>query len=360
MNTPDAIVIGGGQAGLATAHILRTRALRPVVLEAGPEPVGSWPHYCDSLTLFSPARYSALPGLAFGGDPHRYPHRDEVVAYLRRYAARLDAEIRTGEQVTTVKRHDGRFLVSTSTGAQLEAPMVIAATGGFSRPHRPELPGLPGFTGTLLHSSDYRAPGPFAGKRVVVVGAGNSAVLVAVELAAHADVTLATRGRIRFVRQRFLGRDVHLWTTITGLDALPVGPWLATVPGSPVFDCGRFRAALARRRPYQRPMFRRVDGTTVTWSDGSREDVDAIILATGYRPALDYLAPLRTVSPSGRPLHRAGASTTLPGLGYVGLGWQRGLASATLRGVGRDAAHVLSRLLARLPARTRSSAAIRT
>ncbi|SDM34252.1 flavin-containing monooxygenase [Allokutzneria albata] len=355
MNTPNAVVIGGGQAGLATAHVLRTRGLRPVVLEAGPEPVGSWPHYCDSLTLFSPARYSALPGLAFDGDPHRYPHRDEVVAYLQRYAAHLDAEIRTGEQVTNVAHRDGRFQVTTGTGAQFEAPMVIAATGGFSRPYRPELPGLADFTGTLLHSSDYRVPGPLAGQRVVVVGAGNSAVLVAVELATHADVTLATRGRIRFVRQRLFGRDVHFWTTITGLDALPVGPWLATPPGSPVFDHGRFRAALARRQPYQRPMFSRVDGTTVTWSDGSREDIDAIILATGYRPALDYLAPLRTVTPSGRPLHRAGASSTHLGLGYVGLGWQRGLASATLRGVGRDAAYLVSRLLSRLPALTRMS-----
>jgi putative flavoprotein involved in K+ transport len=87
VKSPDVIVIGAGQSGLAAAHALIVRGLRPVVLEAGPVPVGSWPHYYDSLTLFSPARYSSLPGLPFPGDPQRYPHRDEVVDYLRRYAA---------------------------------------------------------------------------------------------------------------------------------------------------------------------------------------------------------------------------------------------------------------------------------
>ena len=94
MNSPDAIVVGAGQAGLAAARSLLARGLNPVVLEAGPEPVGSWPRYYDSLVLFSPARYSALPGLPFPGDPQRYPHRDEVVDYLRRYAATLDADTR--------------------------------------------------------------------------------------------------------------------------------------------------------------------------------------------------------------------------------------------------------------------------
>ncbi|MGH3152199.1 MAG: FAD-dependent oxidoreductase, partial [Streptosporangiaceae bacterium] len=112
----DVIVIGAGQSGLAAARALQAHGIRPVVLEAGPEPAGSWPHYYDSLTLFSPAGYSSMPGLDFPGDPGRYPHRDEVAAYLRRYAAGLGADIRTSMPVTAVQAHDqGGFLVHAAT-----------------------------------------------------------------------------------------------------------------------------------------------------------------------------------------------------------------------------------------------------
>jgi putative flavoprotein involved in K+ transport len=100
----DVVIIGAGQSGLAAARALQGHGIHPVILKAGPEPAGSWPHYYDSLTLFSPASYSSLPGLGFPGDPVGYPHRDEVVAYLRRYAATLDADIRTNTPVTAVRR----------------------------------------------------------------------------------------------------------------------------------------------------------------------------------------------------------------------------------------------------------------
>ena len=101
----DVVVIGAGQSGLSAARALQAHGIRPVVLEAGPEPVGSWPHYYDSLTVFSPAGYSSMPGLDFPGDPGHYPHRDEVASYLRRYAAGLGADIRTSTPVTAVEAH---------------------------------------------------------------------------------------------------------------------------------------------------------------------------------------------------------------------------------------------------------------
>ena len=131
MNDNDAIIIGGGQSGLAAAHALLTQGMQPVVLEAGDEPVGSWPHYYDSLTLFSPARYSALPGMAFPGDPDHYPRRDEVIDYLTRYATRLDADIRTHHRVTSVTTQGQGFAIHTTDNQVLTAPIVIAATGGW-------------------------------------------------------------------------------------------------------------------------------------------------------------------------------------------------------------------------------------
>ncbi|MFF5449813.1 flavin-containing monooxygenase [Streptomyces sp. NPDC012950] len=245
----DVAVIGGGQSGLATAHALLRRGLQPVVLEASGQAAGSWPRYYDSLTLFSPARYSSLPGMPFpGADRDRYPHRDEVVAYLTAYADRLDADIRTGQCVTSVRRNGSAFEVVLEGGGRLTARAVVAASGTFGRPHRPALPGLEGFTGHVLHAADYRSPAPFTGGgRPVVVGAGNSAVQIAAELAATARVTLATRGPVKFAAQRILGRDLHFWTARTGLDIAPLWP-------APAASAG---AAGPRRRPLPRRPGRR-------------------------------------------------------------------------------------------------------
>jgi putative flavoprotein involved in K+ transport len=350
----DTIIIGGGQAGLATARVARDLGRTPVVLEAARSAAGSWPHYYDSLTLFSPARRSALPGAPFPGDPDGYPTRDEVIAYLAGYAERLDADIRTGHRVVKVAaasgagagERAGRALeVVTESGESFTAPVVIAATGAFSRPHRPELPGLGSFTGTVLHSSQYRRPGEFAGRRVVIVGGGNSAVQIAIELAEHSRVTLATRHPLRFMPQRVAGVDMHIWLQRTGLDTAGWARRLLTGgKGTPVLDTGAYRERIATGNPDRRPLFTRLDGDQVVWDDGTREHVDVVLLATGYRPGVDYLADLGALDADGMPLHRGGISTTHPGLGYVGLEWQRSFASATLRGVGADARHVLTRL----------------
>ncbi|MBC7303362.1 MAG: NAD(P)/FAD-dependent oxidoreductase [Nocardia sp.] len=343
----DAIVVGAGQSGLAAAHHLGEHGLRTAVVEAGPEPVGSWPHYYDSLTLFSPAKYSALPGFPFPGDPDRYPHRDEVVDYLRRYAATVTADIHTGQAVTGVD-HDGReFTAHTGIGHSYTAPRLIAATGGFGTPNLPALPGQADFTGNIVHAGRYRSPADFAGQRVIVVGAGNSAVQIATELALTAEVTVASRTPVTFVPQRPLGRDMHFWFRHSGLDTLPIGHLISEPPTAPVFDTGRYRRALSAGEPVARTMFTRLEADTAIWPDGTRDEVDTIVLATGYRPNPAYLDDIGALDATGKPLHRKGISTTHPGLGYLGLEWQRSLSSASLRGVGRDARWLSSRLAGR-------------
>ncbi|MFF2025083.1 flavin-containing monooxygenase [Streptomyces sp. NPDC058171] len=345
----DVVVIGGGQSGLVSARALVRQGLKPVVLEASDRAAGSWPRYYDSLALFSPARYSSLPGLPFPGDPDHYPHRDEVVAYLTDYATRLDADIRTGHRVHAVRRTGHGFEVETDGGDRLATRAVVAASGSFGRPHRPDLPGLDAFTGTVLHAADYRDPAPFAEQRVIVVGAGNSAVQIASELAEVARVTLATRGTVRYAPQRILGRDLHFWFARTGIDRAPLGRFLDVPPPQPVIDDGRYRAALTRGEPDRRPLFAGIDGATVTWVDGAREEVDAIVLATGYRPDLPYLAHLDgALDAAGRPRNREGRSLAHPGLVFLGLEWQRSLTSNSLRGVGRDAARAARHLAALL------------
>jgi putative flavoprotein involved in K+ transport len=342
MSVVKTIIIGGGQSGLAAARACLELGQTPVVLEAGADATGSWPRYYDSLTLFSPARYSALPGMPFRGDLDRYPHRDEVVAYLARYAASLDVDIRTHTRVVAVSSLDGGFAVDAADGTRFTAASVIAASGSFSSPHLPTLPGQEGFAGTLLHSAGYANPEPYAGQRVVVVGAGNSAVQIAYELAKVASVTLATNKPVRWFPQRPLGRDIHFWFQITGFDRLP--RQVDAPPTQPVLDTGIYRGALADGLMGRRPMFRRFDGEHLVWSDGSRERVDAVLFATGFRPSLDYLHPLGALDERGRPRHTHGLSTTHKGLGFLGLEWQRSPASNSLRGVGRDARYLVRKL----------------
>jgi putative flavoprotein involved in K+ transport len=340
------VVIGAGQSGLAAAHALDELSVPVVVLEAADRPAGSWPRYYDSLRLFSPAAFSSMPGMPFPGDPDSYPSRDEVADYLERYAAYIPVEIQTNTRVTSVRQEDREFVIFTADGRQLRAAGIVAASGSFSNPYQPIFPGQSDFTGQLLHVAEYRNPIPYMGMRVIVVGAGDSAAQVANELAPVADVTLAARHPLRFIPQRIAGKDVHYWLRETGFDSLPA-QWLSKISGgSLITDSVGFQQTLADGLLDVRPMFVGLDRDKVIWSENDRERIDAILLATGYRPSLDYLRELGALDPAGAPLHVGGVSTTHLGLVYVGLEYQRSFASNTLRGVSADAAAVAAPLVA--------------
>jgi putative flavoprotein involved in K+ transport len=242
---------------------------------------------------------------------------------------------------------DRGFRIETDAGEAIHSAGVVAATGSFGSPHLPDLLGQDTFTGRVLHVASYHRPEPYVGQRVVVVGAGDSAVQVGYDLAEVASVTLASRRPIAFLPQEIDGRDLHYWLKRTGFDDLPP-EWLARlIPGALVTDTGRYRAAVESGRPDRRPMFTALEGEHVVWSDGTREAVDTIILATGYRPHLDYLRALGALK-DGLPRHVGGISTTHPGLGYVGIEYQRSYASNTLRGVHRDAEYITPAIAAHI------------
>lgn len=345
-STAPVIVVGGGQSGLAAARALRELRMPTVILEASDRLAGSWPRYYESLRLFSPAGYSSMPGMPFPGMADRYPGRDEVAGYLERYAARLDVEIQTSTRVETIRQDGREFIVVTEGRRALRASGIVAATGSFANPYRPSFPGEEAFSGVLSHVANYRNPAPYAGQRVIVVGAGDSAAQVANELATVATVTLATRHPVRFIPQRLGGEDIHYWLRETGFDSLPA-EWLSKITGgSVVTDSVGFQQTLADGRVDRRPMFTAFDGDQVVWSGGQREPVDAIILATGYRPSLDYLRELGALDADAAPIHVRGISSTHVGLVYLGLEYQRSFASNTLRGVSQDARAVIPPLVA--------------
>lgn len=191
-----------------------------------------------------------------------------------------------------------------------------------------------------------------------MVGSGNSAVQVGHELAEVADVTLAVRSPIRFWPQRRGGHDMHYWYRKLGIDLLPPAVLARLVKTKPVFDTGDYQAGLETGRWNERPVFSALTEDGVIWADGDGEPVDAIILATGYRPSVPYLAGLGALDTAGSPMHKHGLSLTHSGLGFLGLEFQRSFSSNTLRGVHRDAAFVVRRLTRRLEAATSRDARV--
>lgn len=339
----DVIVIGGGQAGLASGYHLKKRGLSFLILEAGEDAAGAWPQYYDSLKLFSPAAYSSLPGLPITSQGKRYPNRDEVIQYLKKYATHFDLPLVYHSRVEKVSKESDYFRVETSTGKTYFARNLISATGSYSRPYTPLIDKQDEFKGSIIHSATYSTPDSFQNQKVVVVGRGNSAVQIAMELSEITDTTLAVREPVALIPQRILGQDIHFWFKVTGVDTVwKFGKSFAN--GSSVLDLDGYKQRLKEGNPKQKKMFTAFHENGVIWSDGKKEEVDSVIFATGYRSNVSYIEAVGGLDAQGEPLQRNGISTTVSGLYFVGLSGQRSFASATLRGVGPDAAYVINHI----------------
>lgn len=349
----DSLIIGAGQAGLVTGYYLQRDNRNFRILEAQPETGGSWQNYWHSLTLFSSTKYDSLAGMAFPGDPGHYPTRDEVIAYLRDYARAFDLPVQTNTRITQVTR-DSHFHVTPDDGHTHHARTLVIATGPFTKPYIPSLPGDADYQGRTLHSYQYREPSSFQDERVIVIGSNNSAVQVAADLAPVADVTLAVRKDIRWTPTHIAGIDVFFFLHDTGFDMLPLGCRYGLCASSAVYDDGTYQSALTDHDARIRPMFTRMTQTGVRWQDGTEEDFDTILYATGFRPDnLPFLESLPgALDDDGKPDQHRGVSNNIPGLYFIGREGQIAPASATLRGVSRDARLITRHLRAHLPDRT--------
>lgn len=202
----DAVVVGGGQAGLAAGYFLRRAGLDFAVLDAEEHPGGAWRHYWDSLRLFSPAVHSPLPGWWMPEEPGaEFPSAAHVVRYLAAYEERYALPVRRPVRVSGVRRGAGVLDVHTDAGTW-RARHVISATGTWRAPYIPAYPGQSEFTGRQLHTVSYRRPDDFAGQRVMVVGGGNSAAQILADLSEAAETTWVARRPPRFLPDGVDGR----------------------------------------------------------------------------------------------------------------------------------------------------------
>jgi putative flavoprotein involved in K+ transport len=368
----EVAIVGGGAAGLSTAALLGERGVQAVVLEAEPELGGRWARRYDRLHLHTPRLLSGLPGVRIPRSYGRWVPRDDVVSYLREYPRRRGLDVRLGTPVERIDRADGGWRLSTSAGP-VEARRVVVATGYHAEPFVPPWPGVEEFRGRLVHSADYRNPEPYGRLDVLVVGPGNSGSEIAVDLAegGAARVWLSVRTPPQITRRDSFGIPAQAIGIAVGrlprtwVDPLSKALRRLTIPDlteyglprpseglrtqylrtgvTPVLDVGIVDAVRSRRVEVVAAVERFEDGQVVL-ADGTRLAPDAIVAATGFRPALEPLVGhLGVLDERGVPRSRDAAVPAAPGIWFIGL---RPELSGLLRQVGREARRIADAVVA--------------
>lgn len=345
----ETVVIGAGQAGLAAGHHLANRDVDFVILSDESRIGDNWRRRWDSLRLFTPARYSGLPGMHFPAPPNYLADKDEVGDYLERYVDRFDLPVRLDSRVQRVSWDGERYTIALDDDATLlEADNVIVATGAFQRPRVPEVSERLSRDIEQLHSSAYQNPFVLPDGPVLVVGAGNSGAQIALELSRYRKVWLSGRDTGHLPR-RLLGRDIFQWiwpvmsraTLDTRLGrrmrvrARAGGDALIGIPERELAQAGIVRVG-------------RLDGERggLPLCGGEVVAPRVIVWCTGFAPDYSWI-DLPVFGGDGFPRHVRGVVADAPGLFFLGLRFQHRMTSSLIGGVGNDAAFIAGQVVER-------------
>lgn len=354
--TLDILIIGAGQAGLALAYHLKQTPLRFQLVNCHRRVGDSWRKRYDSLVLFTPRAYSALPGLPVQGDPDGYPTKDEIADYLESYAAHFEMPVLGDTHIRLLERTNEGFRATTGTGETIDCRAVVLATGAYQLPAPPPIGQQLSADVLQLSPESYTAPAQLPAGPVVVVGDGASGRQIARELAATHPVHLATGSPRRVSPERILGKSLFWWLDKLGIvrasrESL-IGKYLMKADPFP----GK---ALALKRLERQGVIvvgrlTHVDGKHVTFASGETTPVETVIWATGYRENTDWIDIPEAKDAHERLLHERGI-TPVPRLYAIGRSWQWSRGSALLTGVGDDAQYLVQQML---PALERDDASI--
>jgi putative flavoprotein involved in K+ transport len=342
------VVVGGGQAGLAIGYHLTKQGRDFTILEAAAEPAAAWRERWDSLRLFTSARYDSLPGMAFPGDPDRYPTRDEVADYLVDYAREFGLPVELNSRVRAVRRKNGGYVVELDDRTY-EAQQVVIATGPFQTPSVPRIADQLDGDVVQMHSTAYRSPESLPDGRVLVVGGGNTGFQIAQELSTSRETHLAIGSRQTPLPQRILGRDLFWYLDAVGLIRKTTASRIGRrMSGRDTLIGSTPRGLRKRHNVELHGRAVSADGSTIRFADHTAIDVLGVVWATGFRVDHSWV-DLPIFDDGGRLVHQRGV-TEAPGLYFLGLSWQHTRGSALLGWVKDDAGYIAERVAAFRPA----------
>ena len=360
----DILVVGAGPAGLAVAAALIARGHRPMVIEKAAQVGASWRAHYERLHLHTVKEHSALPGMPFPAADPRYVPRQRVVDYLDAYAARAGIAPRFGVEANAIVPAEGDgWCTTTRDGEEIRSRVVVVTTGANNIPLVPDIPGQEGFAGEIVHSRGYRNAAPFKGRRVLVVGMGNTGAEIALDLAEQGvAVALSVRSPVNIVYRDVLGRPTQkttllLWRLPSALGDV-LARWLCDVTvgdlaryglrrsaisplcelrehgHTPVIDVGTLARIKAGEIAVY-PGIRGLEASCAQFVDGRSAPFDAIVLATGYRSGIAALFPHSAVplDENGLPNQSVGRGA-LAGAYFVGFDMRQ---PGTLRTIAGEA-----------------------
>ncbi|MCF3942256.1 flavin-containing monooxygenase [Oceanobacillus alkalisoli] len=340
----DTIVIGAGQAGLATGYYLKQTKQSFILLDKCSEVGESWKERYDSLVLFTPRIYSSLPGMVLEGEEQGFPVKDEIASYLKKYVNKFKIPIQFNTTVVSVTKVNDYFLIETNK-QEYQSKNVVIATGSF------QTPSIPSFSQGLsdnilqLHSSQYKNPEQLIKGNVLVIGGGNSGAQIAVEVSEERDTYLACSGKLKFLPMTVGSKSIFWWFDKLGIlkaNEKSLFGKLLQQRGDPIFG-HELKKAIHNNKVITRERVTGANESQVIFKDTSTLEANNIIWATGFKMDFPWLKIDGVFNREGKVIHERGVSN-IQGLSFIGLPWQYRRGSALLQGVGYDAEFIVSQI----------------
>ncbi|WP_230980888.1 flavin-containing monooxygenase [Rossellomorea arthrocnemi] len=343
----DVIVVGGGQAGLSLGYHLKALNLNYIILDESKRVGDSWRNRYDSLVLFTPREYSALPGKKITGDPDGFPSKDEIADYLEDYAEEFQLNIQLNSSVNSIKKESDFYQVMTGDKRYIVSRTVVTAIGPFQKPFIPNISQKAAPNIQQLHTSEYTNPSQIKGSNVLIVGAGNSGVQIAIELSENFQTTLSVGKYMKIVPSIILGKSLFWWFDKLRIARATKDSFIGRIlrKNDPIIG-KEIRPYLKHDQIRTKPRTVDFEGEAAIFSNDETLNPDCILWATGYRDDYSMVDIPELFKDRSIP-HDRGV-TNVEGFYLLGRSWQYRRGSALLLGVGKDAEFIANKIKSKM------------